>query len=112
METYTLGVHVALGRGHSPGGLAHHVRHAVHGVVGLDLGDAQLRHVGHLVHLLGESLLREQHLGLLIRLRGVALLQQVLDLLLEKRVLLRGLLRLSPCLLRLELYRRHGVLVY
>lgn len=104
--TYALGVHVALGGGHGARGLAHHVGHAVHGVVGLDLGGVELGHVGHLVHLLGERLLREKHLGLLVRLGRVALLQQVLDLLLQQRVLLRCLLRLAPRLLRLELYTR------
>lgn len=51
--------------------------HPVHGVVGLDLGGGELGHVGHLVHLLGEGLLREQHFGLLIGLGRVALLQEL-----------------------------------
>lgn len=76
--------------------------HAVHGVVGLDLGGGQLGHVGHLVHLLGEGLLGQQHLGLLVGLLRLALLEQVLDLLLEHGVLLGRLLRLAPRLLGLE----------
>lgn len=32
--------------------------HTVHAIICLDLRDAQLGHVGHLVHLLGEGLLR------------------------------------------------------
>lgn len=78
------------------------MRHPVHGVVGLDLGRRQLRHVGHLIHLGGERLLGEQHLCLLVGLLRLALLEQVLDLLLEDRVLLGGLLGLAPGLFRLE----------
>ena len=78
------------------------MRHAVHGVVGLDLGGRQLGHVGHLVHLLGEGLLGEQHLGLLVGLCRLALFEQVLDLLLEDGVLLGRLLRLAPRLLGVE----------
>lgn len=78
------------------------MRHLVHSIVGLDLRGRQLSHVRHLVHLLGEGLLGQQHLGLLIRLLGLALLEQVLDLLLEHGVLLGGLLRLAPRLLGLE----------
>jgi hypothetical protein len=77
MLTYPLWVHAPLGDGHGPRRLAHHVRHAVHGVVGLDLRGGQLSHVGHLVHLLGKRLLREQHLGLLVGLLCLALLQQL-----------------------------------
>lgn len=78
------------------------MRHAVHGVVGLDLGGRQLGHVGHLVHLLGERLLGEQHLGFLVGLLRLALFEQVLDLLLEDGVLLSRLLRLTTGLLGLE----------
>lgn len=78
------------------------MRHAVHGIVGLDLGGRQLGHVGHLVHLLGEGLLGEQHLGLLVGLLRLALFEQVLDLLLEDGVLLGGLCGLAPGLLGLE----------
>ncbi len=79
------------------------MRHAVHAVVGLDLGDAQLGHVGHLVHLLCEGLLRQQHLGLLVGFGGFALLQQVLDLLLQEWILLGGFLGFATGLLGLEL---------
>lgn len=78
------------------------MRHAVHRIVGLDLRRRQLRHVGHLVHLLRQRLLGQQHLGLLVRLLRLALLQQVLDLLLEDGILLGGLLGLAPGLFRLE----------
>jgi hypothetical protein len=78
------------------------VRHAVHGIVGLDLSSRELSHVGHLVHLLGEGLLGEQHLCLLVGLLSLALLEEVLDLLLEDGVLLGGLLGLAAGLLGLE----------
>lgn len=78
------------------------MRHAVHGIVGLDLGGAQLRHVGDLVHLRGERLLAEEHLGLLVGLLGLALFEELLDLLLEDGVLLGGFLGLAPRLLGLE----------
>jgi hypothetical protein len=78
------------------------MRHAVHGIVGLDLRSRQLGHIGHLVHLLSEGLLGQQHLGLLVGLLGLALLEQVLDLLLEDGVLFGGLLCLAACLLSLE----------
>ena len=99
---YLLRVGVLLGHVHGARRRGHHVRHAGHGVVGLDLRRRQLGHVGHLVHLLGEGLLGQQHLGLLVGLLGLALLEQLLDLLLEDRVLLGRLLRLAPRLLRLE----------
>lgn len=104
------------------------MRHAVHGVVRLDLGGGELGHVGHLVHLLGEGLLGEQHLGLLVGLLRLAVLEElsrggalagfpgswgalpagatyILDLLLQDRVLLGCLLSLAPGLFRLELER-------
>lgn len=102
-QTYPLWIRVALRNIHDARRLRHHVRHAIHRVVGLDLRGAELGHVGHLVHLLGEGLLRQEHLGLLVRLCRLALLQQVLDLLLEQRVLLGSFLGLAACLLRLEL---------
>lgn len=101
-EIYLLRIRVLLRDVHDPAARRHHVRHAVHGVVGLDLRRRQLRHVGHLVHLLRQRLLGQQHLGLLVRLLRLALLQQVLDLLLEDRVLLGRLGGFPPGLLRLE----------
>ena len=87
---------------HDLAALAHHVRHAVHGAIRLDLRGRQLGHVGDLVHLRGEGLLAEQHLGLLVGLLRLALFEQFLDLLLQDGVLLRGLDGLAPRLLRLE----------
>ena len=57
VQIYLLWVDILLGHGHCPRRVGHHVRHAVHGVVGGDLGGGQLGHVGHLVHLLGKRLL-------------------------------------------------------
>ena len=99
---YLLGVGVLLGGVHHPRGRGHHVGHAVHGVVGLNLRGGQLSHVGHLVHLLRKCLLGKQHLGLLVCLLGLALLEEILDLLLENGVLLGSLLGLAPGLLGLE----------
>lgn len=76
--------------------------HAIHGIVGLDLGSRQLGHISHLVHLLGERLFGEQHLGLLVSLLRLALLQEFLDLLLQNGVLLGGLLGFAAGLLGLE----------
>ena len=87
---------------HDLGRRSHHVRHAVHGIVGLDLRRRQLGHVGHLVHLLGEGLLAQQHLGLLVGLLRLALLEEVLDLLLEDGVLLGCLDSLTAGLFGLE----------
>jgi hypothetical protein len=78
------------------------VRHAVHRIIGLDLRRRQLGHVGHLVHLLGERLLGEEHLGLLVGLLRLALLEEVLDLLLQDGVLLGGFGGLAAGLLGLE----------
>jgi hypothetical protein len=78
------------------------VRHAIHGVVGLDLGRRELGHVGDLVHLLGEGLLRQEHLCLLVGFLGLAALQKLLNFLLEDGILLSGLLSLAPGLLGLE----------
>lgn len=95
---------------HRLAALHHHGRHAVHGIVGLDLRNRQLSHVGRLVHLLGDGLLGQQHLGLLLGLRHgclVALLDQVRDLLAHLAVGLLRLGGLAPRLLgreaRLEL---------
>lgn len=99
---YPFGIGVLLRNVHGPRRRSHHVCHAVHGIVGLDLRGRQLGHVGHLIHLLGEGLLGEQHLGLLVGLLRLALFEQLLDLLLEDGVLLGGLLGLAPGLLGLE----------
>lgn len=73
-----LGVHVALCPVHRLGGLSHHVGHAVHGVVCLDLSDAEFGHVGCLVHLRGDRLLGEEHAGFLRGLGGFALFEELL----------------------------------
>lgn len=101
-KTHLFGIRILLRQVHRPRRRGHHMRHAVHRVVGLDLRRRQLRHVRHLVHLLRQRLLGQQHLGLLVRLLRLALFQQVLDLLLEDGVLLGGLLGLAPGLFGLE----------
>lgn len=99
---YLFGIGILLGGVHGARRLAHHVRHTIHGIVGLDLGGGQFGHVGHLIHLLGEGLLGKQHLGLVIGLLGLALFEQLLDFLSEQGVLLGSLLGLAAGLLGLK----------
>ena len=101
-RSYLFRVGVLLSSGHDAGRLAHHVGHAVHGIVGLDLRGVELGHVGDLVHALGHGLLAQQDLGLLVGLLRVALLQELLDLLLDEGVALDGLLGLATSLLGVE----------
>ena len=102
IETHLLGIGIPLGGIHDPAALVHHCRHSVHAVVRLDLRGRKFRHVGHLVHLLGKRLLGQEHLGLLISFLVLALLQEILDLFLEDRVLFGGLACLAAGLLGLE----------
>ena len=101
-DSYPFRIGIFLRYVHSPRRRSHHMRHAVHGIIRLDLRRRQLGHVGHLIHLLSERLLGEQHLGLLVRLLGLALFEEVLDLLLEDGVLLGGFLGFAAGLLGLE----------
>lgn len=71
------GVGLALGALHRAGGLGHHVRHAVHCVVGLDLGEGELGHVGGLVHLGGDGLFGKEHAGFLGGLGGFAFFEEL-----------------------------------
>ena len=76
-EAHLLWIYVLLRPVHRPRRLRHHVCHAVHGVVRLNLGHRELGHIGGLVHLGGDGLLGEQHAGLLRRLLRLPLLQKL-----------------------------------
>lgn len=104
-KTYPLGVHLPLRLAHRLATLHHHSRHAIHGIIRLDLRDRQLGHVGGLVHLLGDGLFRKQDLGLLLGLRHgrlVALFDQVGNLLAHLAVGLLSFGGLAPRLLGRE----------
>lgn len=76
-QPYLLRVHLLLRAAHGLGRLSHHGGHPLSGVVGLDLGDRQLSHVGGLVHLLGDGLLRKEDACLLGSLVRLAFLQEL-----------------------------------
>lgn len=57
--TYPFRIHLPLRLAHRLTTLHHHGRHAIHGIVRLDLRNRQLGHISRLVHLLGDGLLCE-----------------------------------------------------